>query len=44
VQQPEADDLILAYGVSDVSKLDGKPIWVDLSTRGIVRIIEAATL
>jgi hypothetical protein len=32
----EAAKVIEAYGVTDVSKLDGKPCWVDTSRPGII--------
>lgn len=36
--------VIEKYGVRDVQQLNGKPCWVDTSTRGIIRFLEPAKI
>jgi hypothetical protein len=31
---------LLDAGVSDVTLLDGKPCWVDVSERGLIRFVK----
>lgn len=36
LSQKDAAEVIKAYGIDDVAKLDGKPCWVDLSKPGLI--------
>lgn len=40
----DAVAIIAAYGVRDVSDLDGKSCWVDTSSPGMIRWVKAAKL
>jgi hypothetical protein len=40
----QAKEIIEAYGVEDVARLDGKPCWVDLNEPGIIRWIGSAQI
>ncbi len=41
IEWEDAKDVIEAYGVSDVSQLEGKPCWVDISAPGLITWIGA---
>jgi hypothetical protein len=43
--QPEADEVIKAFGVKDVRDLEGKPCWVSNGgVGGIIKYVRPATM
>lgn len=39
LNQDQAAELLRAYGVDDVAKLDGRPCWVDTSEKGLIKYL-----